>query len=63
MRAKLSWDQYYCILEGQMFKTERKGKDTLRTMRGTMALVYGPSPQPSHMRCRYGRFLNLSYGI
>ena len=25
MRAKLLWDQYYCILEGQMFKAERNG--------------------------------------
>ena len=36
-----------------MFKAKRKaGNDTLRT---------AASPQPSRMRCRYGRFLNLSY--
>ena len=26
MRAKLLWDQYYCVLEGQMFKAKRNGK-------------------------------------
>ena len=46
MRAKLLWDQYYCILEGQMFNmAERNGK-RYTLYNNVTALVYGPLYSP-----------------
>ena len=51
MRAKLLLDQ---SLEDKCLRPKEKGSDTLCTT---------ASPQPSRKHCRYGRFLNLFYGI
>ena len=50
MRAKLLWDQYYCILEGQMYKAERNGKryTYFAVQQYWFMGLFGPQPSRSY---------------